>query len=206
MDIDEQEFQELKDKLAASEKEVERLSKMHEADQDFLKKREAEVGDLRKEVAELAEKISEQPARGSEGKSPKASEVDDESNQTLEELEASLTDAQRAKVEEVWNSFPEKRRAELYEDDDALKELYSTVKDVEKAVPESPWKKREPKQKQKRSSFRDEVLAAINEANKGTRSPREPEKRLETAPSLETQKHVSRGAGVLQTLRMAKER
>lgn len=202
--IEEGALDELKEQIREQKEQIDKLVKMNDDAQSYIKRRDEEVGELRKNLDEMKEKISQaaKPEGGGEHKDL-GKDGGDKSNQSLGELQASLSEDQRKAAEQLWKQLDEAKRSLIYNDEDALKEFYRSAGEAEQTAPESPWKNPQ-KPKQKKLSLADEVKELWNKNKEGTATPAEPGKGIDV-PEQRKDKNVARGAGVLQAIAIEKQ-
>ena len=115
-----------RDKIA---EERDHFKEHNEKAQKIIQKQGSELGELRK--------VTGKPAPKGEG----ASQEQASQGESLEEVEASLTDEQRQAADEAYQRASDEEKAQFANDSEARKKLLLTAREVVKVVPKSLWDK-----------------------------------------------------------------
>ena len=120
----------------AKEAEIAKLQKMNEDAQKQIGTQANEIGDVRKDYAEIKDALA--TLKASKQVPPDSGNTEDE---TVEEIEKALDEDQRKMVEIVWNDLTPEEKI-LFEDDDKFKSaVLKKAQSEVRSVPDSPWAK-----------------------------------------------------------------
>lgn len=139
--------EELEAKLAEKDAEIAKLSKMNEDAQKQIGTQANEIGDVRKlreDYASMKEQLD--ALKNSNEQVPPKKE--DNTEESVEDLENSLDDDQRKLVEVVWEQLSEEEKKAFDSDDKFRKEILGRAKTEIQAVPDSPWRKKPAKKQE----------------------------------------------------------
>jgi len=140
--IKERGFQSVDELLADRDHIAEDRDKVKEHNdkaQKIIQRQGAELGELRKKVGApdpAGTGGDEQPGDGSEAVKPLKPAKQEAS---VEELEASLTDEQRAVADTVYQNASEEEKIKFVEDPEARKKLLGMAKETIRSVPKTLW-------------------------------------------------------------------
>lgn len=131
------------------QEELEQLRKSNEGTQDLIKRWGTEMGEARKQqeeiskAADLLKSLEEKIAslEGATG-SPKGAGVAEPNDEPdVDELESSLTEAQRKAAQDAYEAADDADKKLIVENETVRRQFFIEAKSADSGVPESPWKK-----------------------------------------------------------------
>ena len=118
----------------------------------------AKVSEMEGEVAELKKKSGSSESDGNQDGKTKPKEKPEE---TADDIDATLTDLQRKRAEEVYAQQDVKTQQKIHRDPEFRKNFLLCARDAEPDIPDTPWNRPEDKQPRK-STSQEEIAAMFN--------------------------------------------